>query len=370
MPSAKMQPLMHRFSRLLGVKQLFLLAFAFVFVARHHAQPAHQIRKEISQPPEGPATKSDESAAHGNAAVTPVTPTILGHDADDVKRKPAQQPATFNENRDLNKLVLEVIRGLPRGGVYKADAEALGALNSAIQIDTGRLCLAPEVANPSFCSGATYLVFLSVIERLAMENGVEIPKTVLEALLPGNLRDGIGVWGRWNANGPGTARLFHELQLGRNFTSFDDARTGDFMKIFWNENIGNKERGHSVIYFGKYVTKAGVETVRFWSSNQSTGYDAMDVPKSQIKRVVFSRLERPSGILRLGTLGHTDDFLASMQMQSCTEEEMLRSLGLPTEHLLAAKRATSAALVSKPIEIGVKLRTTRQNQSEKKPKSR
>jgi hypothetical protein len=361
---------MHRFSRFLGGKQLFLLAFAFVFVARHHAQPAPQIRKEISKHPARPAMQKDEPAAPGNETVEPtvITREVEGHDAEEFTRKSTQPPATFNENRDLNKLVLEVMRGLPRGGVYKADAEALAALNSAIQIDTGRLCLAPEVANPSFCSGATYLVFLSVIERLAQENGVEIPKTVLEALLPDNLRDGIGVWGRWNANGPGTARLFDALQLGRNFTSFDHARAGDFMKIFWNDNIGNQEHGHSVIYFGKYVTKEGVEIVRFWSSNQSTGYDAVDVPKSKIKRAVFSRLERPSGILRLNRLPRTDDFLASMQRRACTEEEMLRTLGLPTEHLLAVE--TREAVVSKPIQIGVKVRTTGQNQAGKKQKSR
>jgi hypothetical protein len=365
---------MHRLSWFMGRKQLFLLAFAFVFVARHHAQPAQQIRKEISKQPVRPATQKDAPSAPGSEIIEPavVVPTRAGesHETEEVTRKPTQPPATFNENRDLNKLVLEVIRGLPRGGVYKADAEALAALNSAIQIDTGRLCLAPEVANPSFCSGATYLVFLSVIERLAQENGVELPKTVLQALLPDHLRDGVGVWGRWNANGPGTARLFDELRLGRNFTSFEDARAGDFMKIFWNDNNGNMEHGHSVIYFGKYVTKEGVETVRFWSSNKSFGYGARDVPKSEIKKALFSRLERPSGILGLESLPRTDDFLASMQKRSCTEEEMLRNLGLPTEHLLAVESATREAVVSKPIQIGVKLRTTRQNQVEKKQKSR
>jgi hypothetical protein len=366
--SRELQPLMHRSSKFLSVKQLLLLAFAFVFVARNHAQPAPQIQKEASKHPARSATKKDEPAEAVSGvistagAVTPITPEVVTHDPEEVTR----QVATFNENRDLNKLVLEVIRGLPRGGVYKADAEALAALNSAIQIDTGRLCLAPEVATPSFCSGATYLVFLSVIQRLANENGVEIPKTVLEGLLPDNLRDGVGVWGRWNANGPGTARLFDALRLGRNFTSFDDARAGDFMKIFWNENIGNQEHGHSVIYFGKYVTKEGVETVRFWSSNQPYGYFARDVPKFEIKRAVFSRLERPSGIFGVGSLPRADDFLASMQKRSCTEEEMLRSLKLPTEHLLAVESTTKEALVSKPIQIGAKLRTMRHNQAEKK----
>jgi hypothetical protein len=73
----------------------------------------------------------------------------------------------------------------------------------------------------------------------------------MENLLIRGQGDGVGIWGRWNANGPGTARLFEELHLGKNFTSFEEARPGDFMKIFWNDNIGGTESGHSVIYLGR-----------------------------------------------------------------------------------------------------------------------
>jgi hypothetical protein len=64
------------------------------------------------------------------------------------------------------------------------------------------------------------------------------------------LPDGESLWGRWNANGPGTARLFYELGLGRNFTSFSAARPGDFLKIFWTDAVGKNENGHSVIFLG------------------------------------------------------------------------------------------------------------------------
>jgi hypothetical protein len=34
-------------------------------------------------------------------------------------------------------------------------------------------------------------------------------------IISSSQRDGAGIWGRWNANGPGTARLFYELGLGQ-----------------------------------------------------------------------------------------------------------------------------------------------------------
>jgi hypothetical protein len=40
-------------------------------------------------------------------------------------------------------------------------------------------------------------------------------------------RDGEGIWGRWNANGPGTARLFHEMNLGENFERVASVPTVD-----------------------------------------------------------------------------------------------------------------------------------------------
>ena len=60
-------------------------------------------------------------------------------------------------------------------------------------------------------------------ESLHTMLGEEDPAT-LTSLLIAHQRDGQGVWGRWNANGPGTARLFTELRLGRNFTDFAEAR--------------------------------------------------------------------------------------------------------------------------------------------------
>ena len=148
---------------------------------------------------------------------------------------------------DFNALVLEQIRAMPDGGGYATTREAHAALNSSVQLGAGSVSIQPAKACPSYCSGATYLVFLQTLHA-AEKKGLMPPLgSVWAALAPKSSPDGVGIWGRWNANGPGASRLFHELALGRNFTSYAEARPGDFMKIFWTDAVGKNERGHLVV---------------------------------------------------------------------------------------------------------------------------
>jgi len=221
-------------------------------------------------------------------------------------------PATMHAH-DLNPLILSEIANMPRGGGYAVTSEASRNLRAAIrhEEEAGHLRVLPQTAMPSYCSGATYLVFLKTLQRLKETGGLPLSEPLLSALLVRGQPDGTGVWGRWNANGPGTARLFHELKLGRNFDRFELARPGDFMKIFWTREVGQRERGHSVIYLGS-ETRGGVEQVRFWSSNQPDGYGEKSVPRSKIAYAIFSRLESPAAILNAPTLPRTDPYLASL----------------------------------------------------------
>src|SRR5581483_1678279 len=153
--------------------------------------------------------------------------------------------------RDLNALVLEQISAMPSGGRYAATRVATIALQSATHFEQGKFFVLPNAASPSYCSGATYLVFLKVVEQLRREGALTLDYDTLTALMiRDGQRDGEGTWGRWNANGPGTARLFYELKLGPNFSDFAQARPGDFMKIFWTPSVGKNEHGHSVIFLG------------------------------------------------------------------------------------------------------------------------
>jgi hypothetical protein len=140
-------------------------------------------------------------------------------------------------------------------------------------------------------------------------------------------RDGQGIWGRWNANGPGTARLFYELGIGRNFDDFAEAEPGDFMKIFWSPEVGREEHGHSVIFLGM-EKKLGLDYVRFWSSNIPFGYGERSVPRTKIIHAIFSRLYDPSNLGRIATTPPVDRYLASLERVRSSYPEAREKCGL------------------------------------------
>ncbi|MCP6362594.1 hypothetical protein NL477_26635, partial [Klebsiella pneumoniae] len=80
------------------------------------------------------------------------------------------------------------------------------------------------------------------------------------------------------------AELAHELKIGTNLyigttgeyanladrnEMFASIRRYDFMKIFWNDEIGKDERGHMVVVLGRSShsnrSRHRVGTVRYWS---------------------------------------------------------------------------------------------------------
>jgi len=138
---------------------------------------------------------------------------------------------------DLNGLVLDQVKQMPQGGQYSTSRFAKIRLESSAHFESGKFFILPTAPFPSFCSGATYLVFIRTIETLRAHGQLHLDFETLDQLVIRDQHDGEGIWGRWNANGPGTARLFHELGLGRNFVSFDEAQPGDFMKIFWTSAV-------------------------------------------------------------------------------------------------------------------------------------
>jgi hypothetical protein len=227
--------------------------------------------------------------------------------------------------RDPNSLILSILHAMPQGGGYLATAGATRDLQSAVYVSGGRLFVKPAAARATYCSGATYLVFIQAIQSLLPDSLVRA--RVAEALAIKGQPDGVGVWGRWNANGPGTACLFHELRLGRNFTSFDEAKPGDFMKIFWTDAVGMREHGHSVIYLARKPLN-GVEMIQFWSSNKPGGYGVREVPRSRILHAIFSRLETPSNIEDSVALTQKNGYLAGLITEESSIGEALDQSGV------------------------------------------
>jgi hypothetical protein len=228
---------------------------------------------------------------------------------------------------DFNDLVLEQVRAMPTGGRYSVSHFATIQLQSSAHFESGKFFLLPTAASPSFCSGATYLVFIRTIEALRARGKIDLDFATLDQLIIRNQHDGEGIWGRWNANGPGTARLFHELGLGRNFESFSEAQPGDFMKIFWSKEVGKSESGHSVIFLGM-ERRLGIDYVRFWSSNIPGGYGEKSVPRSKIAYAIFSRLQTPSNLTRISSAPLVDSYLASLLRRRSSFAEATKKCGI------------------------------------------
>ena len=228
---------------------------------------------------------------------------------------------------DCNSLILAQIQTMPRGGRYAASRIASARLQAAIHGEGLALSVTADGAQPSYCSGATYLVFLKTVQALQRRGDAGLTAPALAALPVRGQRDGAGVWGRWNANGPGTARLFHELGLGHSFDNFDQARPGDFMKIFWSAEVGRYEHGHSVVFLGR-ETVGDEERVRFWSSNMPDGYGEKSVPRRKIAYAVFSRLERPEALANVAALATVDDWLAGMAAKRSSVAEVRKMTGM------------------------------------------
>jgi len=124
-----------------------------------------------------------------------------------------------------NSVILDQIRGMPTGGQYSASRTATIRLQSAAHFESGIFSVVPDAASPSYCSGATYLVFIKTIEALRAHGAVSLNYATLESLLIRNQRDGgrregerargtrragrpggsDGGWGRAYRGGPGVA---------------------------------------------------------------------------------------------------------------------------------------------------------------------
>ena len=227
----------------------------------------------------------------------------------------------------FNSLILDQVHKMPSGGKYSVSHFATIRLQSAAHFESGKFFVIPTKPYVSFCSGATYLVFIRTIEELRDRGQLQLDFSTLNQLIIRDQHDGEGVWGRWNANGPGTARLFYELGLGRNFMDFAQAQPGDFMKIFWNNNVGQRESGHSVIFLGTSQHPDG-EYVRFWSSNIGMGYGEKEVPRAKIANAIFSRLETPANLARINNAPLTDSYLASLLRKKSDIAEARQKCGI------------------------------------------
>ncbi|NWK57088.1 hypothetical protein HW115_15810 [Verrucomicrobiaceae bacterium N1E253] len=228
---------------------------------------------------------------------------------------------------NFNQLVLQGIRKMPKGGGYETSRRAAMGIRYSMVYRDNQLVVNARHAVPSYCSGATYLAFLYAVKEAERKGYLKLSQSDAIALLARGQQDGVGVWGRWNANGPGTAVFFHETGIGKNFESYQGAKPGDFMKIFWTDEIGKKEFGHSVIYLGSF-RKDGAHWVKFWSSNQKQGYGEKSVPASKIKWAIFSRITDIRKVGNVDRISKKNTFLADMLTKSYSQKDVRKKAGM------------------------------------------
>lgn len=230
-------------------------------------------------------------------------------------------------NNPINKTILEAISSMPHGGGYSTSEKAMKRLQQAVTVFNGKLIVRPALAQPSFCSEATYLLFLKTLLLLQAQHQFSLDASTLAALLPRGQPDGEGLWGRWNANGPGVACLFHETGIGKNFSDLAQAEPGDFLKIFWTNSIGATEHGHLVVYLG-HEMRNEIEVIHFWSSNQPGGYGDKWVPLQAMKHLLFSRLTNPIALTACHQLPRSNAYLASLLTKTTTWKEVKQQCGI------------------------------------------
>jgi hypothetical protein len=92
-----------------------------------------------------------------------------------------------------NDLVLEIIDTMPLGGDYRASTDSIQKLEAAIKKEGNEITINSPFAIPSFCSSATYLVFVSTLENLNRQEKIHFNPGIPEKLLVTGQHDGVGV---------------------------------------------------------------------------------------------------------------------------------------------------------------------------------
>lgn len=232
----------------------------------------------------------------------------------------------------LNSFVIGALARIPRGGGYQTGAQAWTRFcGEAVRWDEarGRLEMSPRAAQPSFCSVAAYFALTLALQDWERARRVRFSREFWLYMMPVyGQADGERGWGRLNANGPGLAKWARELGSGFNFTDVRRARPGDFLKIFWTEKIGSSEFGHFVVFLGWKKDENGQWLLRFWSSNMGSGYGVKEVPLSDCKRLVFTRIHRPAAFAGFARLPETDEWLQSLLKRGVSASDMLQRCGV------------------------------------------
>src|SRR5439155_22249920 len=102
---------------------------------------------------------------------------------------------------------------MPSGGRYSVSHFATIKLQSAPHFESGKFFVIPTAPYPSFCSRATYIVFIKTMDALRDTGQLKLDFATLNQLGIRDQHDDRGIWGRCSADEPGTVRLFQILRF-------------------------------------------------------------------------------------------------------------------------------------------------------------
>jgi hypothetical protein len=214
---------------------------------------------------------------------------------------------TSNANDPFNKAILAAARSMPQGLGYdmKNDVDRIDDMKKAVTMKNGKLSVEPEKAGKTFCTEGSYMCVM----KAYADSKIPLAPQTVQDILPQSKKqmpDGVGFWGRWNADGPGPGYVVKELQLGSNFSDLSRAHPGDIMTIEWAKNGDT----HSTIFDS--IRMCGKEkNVCFWASSSynddatpldgrasgnNPGFSLRCNPISMTKRFYFSRITHPENI--------------------------------------------------------------------------
>ena len=273
---------------------------------------------------------------------------------------------------DYNAMILNIIKELPKGGGYSIGSDFVAPAVQTHNIGGGRSEMRVYDGHPSHCTSATYALFMRLAAVLHNDGRINLTPDqirtleVRRRLADGTqLVDGHGPNWIFNSNGAGVAALFKHTGVGLSFR--DDklvyARAGDFLKLFWNDNVGASEQGHQVVYLGRRDV-GGREMICFWGSQRQNvkkrgghkealyfpakagekvvdGYGEVCRPRGDIKEMIFSRVtcmeHLPQGLESMraqadargrGPFGmaypFVDEYLASLRKKSSDQATLNR----------------------------------------------
>jgi hypothetical protein len=277
---------------------------------------------------------------------------------------------------DYNRMLLDIIQRLPPGGGYSIGADFAPPVVQTHNIGGGRFELRVYDGHPSHCTGATYALFSHLVAVLHNGGAITLSAEQLRSFevrrrMPdgSEMVDGQGPFWIFNSNGAGVAALFKHTGIGLSFR--DDklaaARPGDFLKLFWNDNVGASEKGHQVVYMGQREV-GGRDMICFWGSQRQgvkkrngrkeplyfpaavgakmvNGYGEACRPRSDIKDMIFSRITcmehlaagldgmrakanaRGNGPLGM-PLPFVDEYLYSLRNKSSDQATLDRTYGI------------------------------------------